>query len=149
MAGTLQPGVSPLGNCGSPSTKSTAAHAPLMEMYGSTMRASGWHNGGPKDSAGGYGLKFTEDDRDRHFDRSWSEVLIEMDGGGLATVRISPSFWRHCSELRSPEIGRWLLGTKVAPWPKGNPPSIGLQVVDANRFAARILPKITFPDRAG
>jgi len=32
-------------------------------------------------------------------------------------------FWRSSSELRSAEIGRWLIVNKLAPWPKGHPPS--------------------------
>jgi len=33
------------------------------------MRATAWHNGGPLATAAGYGIKFTEADRDRHFEK--------------------------------------------------------------------------------
>jgi hypothetical protein len=42
---------------------------------------------------------------------------------GQAAVTVSPSFWRHCSELRSAEIGRWLHRNGLAPWPPGRPPT--------------------------
>jgi len=104
------------------------------------MRATGWHGGSAtaKDPAG-YGIKFTESDRDRHFRPDWDEVTLELDGGPPVAVSLSPSFWRSCSELRSAEIGRWLLDQGAAPWPTGNPPRIAVNVVDGRVFSARVL----------
>lgn len=103
------------------------------------MRATAWHNGGPTDTAGGYGIKFTPADRDRAFDRSWSDVVLDLDGAGSVRVELTPSFWRKCSELRSAKIGAWLLAQGAAPWPKSNPPGIAINRISDNRFSARVI----------
>ena len=103
------------------------------------MHATAWHNGGSPADAAGYGIKFTEADRDRYFAKEWDDVMLELDGGNTTAVALSPSFWRSCSELRSAEIGRWLLDRRVAPWLRGNPPSMVVTPLDGNRFSARLL----------
>ncbi|HSH62377.1 MAG TPA: hypothetical protein VK988_22555 [Acidimicrobiales bacterium] len=50
-------------------------------------------------------------------------MVIEF-GDLEATVALTPSFWRSCSELRSVVIGRWLLETRAAPLPHGRPSGI-------------------------
>ena len=102
------------------------------------MLAQGWHKQHPNDEPGGYGLRLSPGDRDRNFDSSWTSVDVELDGGPTITVGLNPSFWRTCSELRSEEIGQWLLDAKVAPWPMGDPPSVVIRVIEGNRFTARI-----------
>lgn len=102
------------------------------------MRAKGWHNGGdPRDRAG-YGIKFDAKDRDRHFDRDWESIVLVF-GDCQVEVALSPSFWRSCSEVRSAELGQWLLGSGHAPWPKGSPPSIAVNTIEGNRFSARVI----------
>lgn len=103
------------------------------------MRAVAWHNGSSPNEAAGYGLKFTEVERDQAFDRSWTEVVVELEGDGVATIALSPSFWRTCSELRSTHVGRWLLDQRAAPWPRGNPPGVAVRHVAGNRFTARVI----------
>lgn len=66
------------------------------------MRAVAWHNGSSPNEAAGYGLKFTEVERDQAFDRSWTEVVVELEGDGVATIALSPSFWRTCSSCDRP-----------------------------------------------
>jgi hypothetical protein len=102
------------------------------------MLLQGWHNGRPTDEPGGYGLRLTPGDRDRNFDTEWTSVDVELDGGPTVAVTLNPSFWRSCPELRSAEIGRWLLDSGVAPWPLGDPPSVVVRAVEGNRFTARI-----------
>lgn len=68
----------------------------------------------------------TQLERDRNFDKSWDDVLIELDNGVTARVNVSDSFWRRCPELRSADIGRWLLSSGVAPWLRGSPPGVVL-----------------------
>ncbi len=104
------------------------------------MLATGWHGGNvatPLEPAG-YGVKFAAVDRDAYFDNSWSDAILELDGGGSVSIPLSPSFWRTCSELRSADVGRWLLAAKAAPWPKGNPPGIVVKHIEGNRFSARV-----------
>jgi hypothetical protein len=103
------------------------------------MRATAWHNGGAADAASSYGIKFTKADRDRFFSPGWNDVVIELDGSETTVVRLTPSFWRSCSELRSAAIGTWLLANRAAPWPKSQPPGIAVSHLADNRFSARVL----------
>lgn len=103
------------------------------------VRASAWHNGGPRDEPAGYGIKLTASDRDRYFRADWEGVVVDLKGGEAALVKLTPSFWRTCSELRSAAIGRWLLDQHAAPWPASNPPGILVRHLAENRFSARVL----------
>lgn len=89
------------------------------------MLVIGWSNGSPNNRTGaGYGVRILRVDRDRHFDRTWSSVAIEIEKVGTAQVNLSASFWRGCIELRSARIGKWMLDEDIAPWPYGKPPGI-------------------------
>lgn len=103
------------------------------------MRAVGWHNGSAAEEPSGYGLKFSRADRDRHFSPDWSEVIVLLEGAGPTTIPLSAAFWRSCSELRSADVGRWLIAQTAAPWPKGSPPGIAVAPETGNRFAARVI----------
>lgn len=107
------------------------------------MHATAWHNGGSPLDPAGYGIKFTEQTRDKHFDPAWETVILELHGDESTAIALSPSFWRSCSELRSADVGRWLLKAEAAPWPKGSPPGIAVDPVAGNRFAARVLKRRT------
>ena len=102
------------------------------------MLLQGWHKGRPSDEPAGYGLRLTPGDRDRNFDSSWTSVDVELEGGTTVAVTLNPSFWRSCPELRSPEIGAWLLASGAAPWPLGDPPSVVVRLIEGNRFSARM-----------
>src|SRR5688500_7342304 len=112
------------------------------------MHATGWHNGGPDYEAAGYGLKFTAADRDREFNRDCAEIVLEL-GDQAATVALSPSFWRSCPELRSADIGRWLLDIGAAPWRRSSPPGFVVNHVDGNRFTVRLLERRSLPATGG
>ena len=98
------------------------------------MRATAWSNGHPSSSGGGYGLRIGKGDRDRYFAHAWDRVDVAFDDGNRTTVAISRSFWGNCSELRSAEIGRWLLRETLAPWPRGNPPSVVVEPLGERSF---------------
>ena len=96
---------------------------------------SGWNNGSPNNETGsGYGIRIPKKSRDKYFERGWKYVVIEFDDGSSTTVKISPSFWRSCPELRSSKIGKWMLKNGLAPWSKGNPPILKLEIVGKRRF---------------
>ncbi|WP_157383445.1 hypothetical protein [Nonomuraea coxensis] len=101
------------------------------------MRVTGWNNGSHNPNGSGYGLRISKADRDRFFDRRWHSVLLELEKDQLVAVPITPSFWRRCTELRSGEIGHWLIKQDLAPWPKGNPPALVLEHLQGNQFAVR------------
>jgi hypothetical protein len=107
---------------------------------GEQVRAVGWRGGTADErSPAGYGIKFTPADRDRHFDPQWTSVILELADGPTIEVALTDSFWRSCSELRSADLGRWLLAARRAPWPKSAPPGIAVNPIADNRFTARIL----------
>lgn len=103
------------------------------------MRATAWHNGQNPHQPAGYGIKLAPADRDRTFQRHWTTITLHLDGADPTTIELTPSFWNHCSELRSADIGRWLLHNNAAPWPTGTPPAIALRHTTDNHFTARIL----------
>jgi hypothetical protein len=100
-----------------------------------TMKVTAWSNGSPARTGAGYGLRISTADRDRFFKRSWSQVVVDLPDGTSAVINLSDSFWRGCSELRSAAVGRWLLHARLAPWPRGAPPSLTLTLLEDDRFA--------------
>lgn len=98
------------------------------------MQATAWNNGAHHASGAGYGLRVRVLDRDRHFDESWAEVVLEIPGRGSVAVPVAGSFWRRCSELRSAELGRWFRELALAPWVSAKPPAFRLEPLEANRF---------------
>ncbi|RLI81964.1 hypothetical protein DRP04_05000 [Archaeoglobales archaeon] len=104
-----------------------------------SLIVSGWNNGSPNNETGaGYGIRISKKDRDKYFRREWEFVEIELEDDEVITVRLSSSFWKDCSELRSSKIGMWMLQKGYAPWPKNNPPKFELIPVSERRF--RLLP---------
>jgi hypothetical protein len=101
------------------------------------VRASAWNNGAHHASGAGYGLKVTPGDRDRHFRPEWRQIELAVPGEGTATVPLSESFWRRCTELRSAAVGRWLRRTGQAPWEDGAPPQFELVPLHGATFAVR------------
>ncbi len=73
------------------------------------MRATAWSNGSPTSSEAGYGLRISAVDRDRFFDRAWTEIVLDLPDQSSTSIPLSDSFWKRCSELRSAAVGRWLL----------------------------------------
>lgn len=97
----------------------------------------GWNNGSELASGAGYGLKMTTQDRDANFKNYWTSVKVQLPGEGqteLIEVRITPSFWRKCSELRSAKIGKWLIQHGYAPWTTGSPPEFTVEMVQDRLF---------------
>lgn len=104
------------------------------------MLVHAWSNGSPRPTGAGYGVRIALDDRDRHFDMAWVDIEVALDGLVSVTVPLSASFWRTCTELRSACIGRWLLSHNLAPWPRGNPPTVVLSPTHHNHFQLSLLP---------
>lgn len=99
------------------------------------MRVSAWNNGDYNPTGAGYGLRLDLADRDAVLDRSWSEVTLDLPNGisGLR-VPLSASFWSDCPELRSAEIGKWLIAAGYGRWSRGNPPAFTLIQVSGRHF---------------
>jgi hypothetical protein len=105
-----------------------------------TMIVTAWNNGRHYQSGAGYGLKIASEDRDNYFDKNWASVFVLIEGTNEEVeVNINKkSFWAEiCRELISKEIGLWLRQTKLAPWPKGNPPQLILLPLQGGHFSLR------------
>jgi hypothetical protein len=101
--------------------------------------AKAWSNSPRRATGAGYGIRISISDRDRSFDPDWATIDVDLGALGRVTVSLSDSFWRTCSELRSADIGRWLIGQGLVPWPKSAPPSLELTHLSDNTF------KLTVP----
>lgn len=103
------------------------------------MKVTAWNNGQHSTSGAGYGVKLSLEDRDEEFDRRWRAISMELEGGPKIEINVEKdSFWNHtCRELIHAEIGRWLRGCGLAPWPKGEPPKLELVRTGEAQFALR------------
>jgi len=91
------------------------------------MRVSAWNANAT------YGFLIGHPNRDKYFDRSWSDVVVEIDGEPV-TFPLSPSFWRKCPEIRGRTIKAWLKKEGHLGWPDGRPPKFELRPIGGNRF---------------
>jgi hypothetical protein len=98
------------------------------------VKVTGWNNGEYSPTGAGYGLRLNPKDRDAVFDRSWSDVTLDLPNSTTVRVTLSPSFWRDCPELRSAKIGRWLIRVGHSRWRQSSPPSFTLVQVSGNHF---------------
>jgi len=101
------------------------------------MVVTAWNNGTQLKSGAGYGVKLNARDRDRFFQRDWKSIRLSLEGtSDVIEVNIAKSsFWgTTCRELISAKIGRWLIRNGLAPWPKGNPPKLSLELIEGNQF---------------
>ena len=101
------------------------------------MIATVCNNGQHHQSGAGYGIKINEQDRDRFFQRGWTDIILKLEGQSKEVeVNIDkPSFWgKTCRELISKEIGLWLFANNIGAWNKGNPPKLRLEPSGERRF---------------
>ena len=107
-----------------------------------SFQATAWNNGSWSRTGGGYGLKISIEDRDRHFERDWKSVMIRLIGkrtSGIAEANVAKgSFWnQECRELIKAEIGRWFIENGLAPWPPLPPPRFRMLRVADREFEVR------------
>jgi hypothetical protein len=99
-----------------------------------------WSNGDPNLQTGsGLGIRLRIEDRDQFFDVAWTEVVIHLQDADQILVPITPSFWVDCPELRSRELGRWMLTIGIIPWLPGSRPWLSLRPLMENNFALMLL----------
>ena len=107
-----------------------------------SMIWTAWNNGRHHTSGAGYGFKVAATDRDRHFQRDWDTVIVELpEASGLVAVEVNiakDSFWsEECREVIHQAIGRWLRSSGYAPWPQGSPPQFEVEPKGVRRFVVR------------
>ena len=56
------------------------------------VQARGWHNGSPRSSGAGYGIRISKADRDRYFVPGWDDVELEFPDGQRVEVDQTGSF---------------------------------------------------------
>ncbi len=98
-----------------------------------------WNSGTHLESGAGYGFKVPISDRDTLFEREWKSVILELpaaNGYTKTEVNIAKaSFWsKTCHELIKRDIGQWLRSSGHAPWLRGHPPKVRVEVVGERRF---------------
>ena len=103
-----------------------------------------WNNGKHLRTGAGYGLVVAAADRDRHFQRSWRTVTVELptrDGYFMVEANVDKeSFWGPtCRELISMKIGHWMLTEQYAPWLDGKPPKFEVEALKGPRFRIKKL----------
>ena len=101
------------------------------------MFASVWNNGQHHQSGAGYGIKISEQDRDKFFQKEWNNVILRLEGQSKEVkVNIDKSsFWgQTCRELISKDIGLWLFANNKGTWIKGNPPKLRLEPSGDGKF---------------
>ncbi len=106
-----------------------------------TFTAVAWNNGSHRKSGAGYGLKVSIKDRDRYFDREWTEVQLHLPTHKSVRVNIDKqSFWGGtCRELISNEIGKWLHEVGRARWPRGMPPRVLISARGGGAFDVHLV----------
>jgi hypothetical protein len=95
------------------------------------MEASAWSNGGDT-----FGIRVGIRNRDLYFDRSWTEIVVEIDGQ-YHRFDLKPSFWNKYPELRDSggtAIRNWLQQHFTLDWPNGEPPRFQLLPLGEGRF---------------
>jgi hypothetical protein len=95
------------------------------------MQASAWNDGGST-----YGIRVGIANRDAHFDRTWTEIEVEVDGQ-FRRFALTPGFWNKCPEFRDSGgtvIRDWLRQHHTLDWPAREPPRFQLLPLGGNRF---------------
>lgn len=107
-------------------------------MMSDRFFATAWAGGlRSKETGAGFGLKISEEDRDKFFSKSWEQAEIHLEGeNDPVIVNISKkSFWNDtCREIISKRIGLWFFRNGFAPWDKGKPPKIEIKSLGDGRF---------------
>ena len=96
------------------------------------MQASAWKGGGGYT----YGIRVGSANRDSFFDKSWTEIEVEIDGQAHRFT-LTPGFWNKCPEFRdsgASVIRDWLRQNHTLDWLKGKPPQVELIPLGGNRF---------------
>ncbi len=97
------------------------------------MKVTTWNNGNYNKSGAGYGILIPKRERDKYFNRKWDRVKIHIEDTSVE-IKLRDTFWTTCNELRSKEIGKYLLKNGLGVWEKWKPHKLTLEVVNNNEF---------------
>jgi hypothetical protein len=98
-----------------------------------------WSVGKVCDGTGsGYGINIPKRIIDEFFQKHWQNLELIL-GGSVICVSITPAFWSQCNEVRSPQIGLWLIKNGVHEWVKGTPTKLRISEEHGRKFRVKIL----------
>jgi hypothetical protein len=80
-----------------------------------------------------YGVRLKLEDRERHFQRHWVTVQVEV-ADTVGAIRLLPSFWRDCPELRGGIVQDLLQREGLLSWPHRKPHKFELTLLGGTRF---------------
>ena len=108
-------------------------------MTTDSFTATAWNNSRWHTSGAGYGLRVSVADRDQFFKRNWRTVSLRLIAGSTVIDAVAncakESFWSEdCRELISQDIGRWIIGLDLSPWPKRCPPRFTMSPIGPAMF---------------
>jgi hypothetical protein len=87
-----------------------------------------------RDSSG-FGLRLGCPLRDAWVEPKANSVELELPGGRILTITLTPAFWNKCPEFGHREIGDWLRSQGVMiPWPHGEPPKFEMERLNGRHF---------------
>ena len=103
-----------------------------------------WTNGKPNTSTGsGYGINIPLKIRKSIFQKSWNSMKLDLDGS-IVDIPLTSAFWNKCNEVRSPEIGKWLIKHNANSWIRGKPTKVEMIQVQGNQFKVSIKSKMNY-----
>lgn len=97
------------------------------------MQVTTWYNGSFNMTGTGYGIRIPKEFRDTHFDPKWDSILLHIEDKKIS-IKLNPTFWSTCNELRSKEIGTYLIKNGLGIWDKGQPHTLELLPSGQNEF---------------
>lgn len=85
------------------------------------MIVSTWNNGDYNKTGSGYGIRILKSDRDK-FSIEWNHVIISIiNENRIIKIPLKKTFWSKCCELRSKDIGEFLIKHDMGNWEKRSP----------------------------
>lgn len=97
------------------------------------MKVTTWNNGSFNMSGAGYGIRISKELRNRYFNINWDSIVLYVEEKTVE-IKLRDTFWTTCSELRSKEIGLFLIKNGLDKWDKGQPHELELNIVKDNIF---------------
>jgi hypothetical protein len=101
------------------------------------MIVTAWNNGAHSRNGSGYGFRVHPDDRDAHFQKEWTGIVLEIEGEAapVEAALDAGKMWGEAPYyILSAPLGRWLRRNGLAPWTRGNPTVFVLEPLGENRF---------------
>ena len=84
-----------------------------------------WHARQRLEQRHDLGIRIGKPNRDRYFQRDWTEIEVELDGQ-FHRFPLTGGFWNKCPEFRTPIIRESLKRHGMLKWAKGTPPNLEL-----------------------